>query len=781
MPPPNTPEEFFADEYRSAVNSAGRNRSRRFPPHHLPPHNEDSAESDEAGGGDLDLGSHPNTSQSESRRNSIERRMSTGRRSRGSDGDSIPEERAADIRQLIDQSGISISSPSPSTVSPGNPAERRRLDGAQLTGLSNEAQRGWQEEALAAVQDDYQALLETIRPMVGDIEAETGAAAGVPWSLQGEGGEAGESLTVAGQLTQQTGTGNRNGTSPLDGQALAIRQRRQQQQQQQQQEQDKKRSRIPKLDWHALEYIGTYDENLDCPICRAPLVKPQITTCFHIFCAKCLAQSLRHSNRCPIDRNPIQNFSSRTGPVLARPAPHIISNQLDNLHVRCPNRRCDHTSARAFIKEHYKNECPFTKIPCPDPTCEKLVTRRDSEEGRCLHKAIDCVYCGKPVELAALEDHYDTDCNQKELMCEHCLGAFPRHCHNTHVMGCGERRIECKFRTSGCAFSSKKKDFGDHERTCLYGMIMRMNRAHRADMDSMETVLQDSQDRVRKLEAEMAARPAQPLAPVPAPATAVAAATAAVATTQQTTAPQFYEYPSQHRNLQGHVYSQTQPALDAHHDLSSYYDMAAAGENLAQGNSGGSSGTQPDTPPNGGALVSGGNGAGGNSGGAPVGGTVGLASDDANSDDRMNRIIAYIDIFDAKVENLERYLGEVDARQAQMFMNELGPLKEQILEMRNTMGHISMYVRWLMESFRQTTKRSVGLRSGGGDEGSSGPTGPTGPTAPPSGPSSVPSASSSGPFAAAASRSPPTVLRGPPGGMAMPARRMSDRENPPRL
>ncbi|KAL1900945.1 hypothetical protein Sste5346_002006 [Sporothrix stenoceras] len=763
MPPPNTPEEFFADEYRSAVNSAGRSRSRRFPPHHLPPHNEDSAESDEAGGGDLDLGSHPNTSQSESRRNSIERRMSTGRRSRGSDGDSVAER--ADIRQLIDQSGISLSSPSPSTISPGNHAERRRLDGAQLMALSNEAQRGWDNDAMAAVQNDYQALLETIRPMVGDIEAETGAATGIPWPLPEE-GEAGESSTVAARAPQiGTGNGNGNGVSPLDGQALAIRQRRQQQQ-----EQEKKRSRIPKLDWHALEYIGTYDENLDCPICRAPLVKPQITTCFHIFCAKCLAQSLRHSNRCPIDRNPIQNFSSRTGSVPARPAPHIISNQLDNLHVRCPNRRCDHTSARAFIKEHYKNECPFTKIPCPDPNCEKPVTRRDSEEGRCLHKAIDCVYCGKPVELAALEDHYDTDCNQKELMCEHCLGAFPRQCHNTHVMGCGERRIECKFRTSGCSFTTKKKDFGDHERTCLYGMIMRMNRAHRADMDSMATVLQDSQDRVRKLEAEMAARPAQAPAPVPNPQSATAAAATTTTATAQPSAPQFYEYPSQHPNLQGRVYNQTQPALDAHQDLSSYYDMAAAGDNLAQGNSGGSSGTQPDTPPNGGALVS--------AGSAPSGpsGTGALAPDDANSDDRMNRIVAYIDIFDAKVENLERYLGEVDARQAQMFMNELGPLKEQILEMRNTMGHISMYVRWLMESFRQTTKRSVGLPSGGaGDEGGSGP------TAPPSAPPGASSAASSAGPSATASRSPPTVLRGPTGGMAMPTRRMSDRENPPRL
>ncbi|ERS94923.1 hypothetical protein HMPREF1624_08634 [Sporothrix schenckii ATCC 58251] len=788
MPPPNTPEEFFADEYRTAVHNAGRNRSRRYP--NLPPHDEDSAESDEAGGV-LDLDSHPNTSQSESRRNSIERRMSTGQASSHSrdSQDSLPS-RPNVLRGLMGHIALS---PSPSTIGPGHPG--RSGDEANTSAAAADSRRLNMDMLSADVRSGY----------TNDV-AERGRFPGRPWNTNysisssntedhteeglpsppsipwpatgGTGtGEAGRPLEMLRRLRDGDGSGSgsrasgRSGAPQLEIHAPAApaapatpvtpvtpaaRLER-------------RRPKTPKLDWHALEYIGTYDENLDCPICRAPLVKPQITKCFHIFCAKCLTQSLRHSNRCPIDRNPIPRFSSRNGPVIARPAPHIISNQLDNLHVRCPNRRCDHTSARAFIKDHYKTECPFTKIPCPDPNCDKLVTRRDSEDGRCLHQAIDCEYCGKPVELAALDDHYDADCNQKELMCEHCLAAVPRHRHGTHVMECGERRIECKFRASGCSFTSKKKDFGDHERTCLYGMIMRMNRAHRADMDSMETVLQDSQDRVRKLEAEMAARPAQ--SPAPGLAATVAVAGTAAPQTEQPPPTTLYEYPSQHPNLQGHVYSQTQPTLEPHQDLSSYYDMAAAGDNLApanSNNSGGSNVPHPGTPPTDGALV-------------PA--TAALASDDANSDERMNRIVAYIDIFDAKVENLERYLGEIDARQAQMFMNELGPLKEQILEMRNTMGHISMYVRWLMESFRQTTKRSVGLRGGGaaaGDDGvsSGGPAAvPPSASSAAAGPSTNGAATGPGP----GPRGPPTVLRAPTNNTAMPPRRMSDRENPPRL
>ncbi|CAK7206514.1 hypothetical protein SEUCBS139899_009310 [Sporothrix eucalyptigena] len=730
MPPPNTPEEFFEEEYRQRRNSAvanatNGNRRRRF---NLPPHDEDLAESE----AEIDLNSHPNTSQSESRRNSVDRRMSidhglsrTSSRSISSIN-SIPQPRRDREPELV----LGHASPSPSTVGPQQSDHEADYANYLRNPTFFEQRYGDDDHALtppisagAPIEDAVRNLsLENERPVDPPLGTELPTA--IAESLRGASPSPAEvaaaQLEPGASQPSQTQT-----TQPV-----------------------RKRSKTPKIDWHSLEYIGTYDENLDCPICRAPLVQPVITTCFHIFCHKCLVQSLRHENRCPIDRNPIQFFKTPQGRVPARPAPHIISNQLDNLQVRCPNTRCDYTAARSVITHHYKVDCSFTKIPCPDPSCDKLVTRRDSEEGSCMHKVVDCVYCGKPVELAALDDHYDTDCNQKELMCEHCLAAVPRHRHGTHVMGCAERRIECKFRTSGCAYSSKKKDFGDHERTCLYGMIMRMNRAHRADMNSMETVLQDSQDRVRKLEAEMAARPppaahAQPMAPPPLP-------------------PQLYDYHATHAQLHAQVHAQAHPNLDRNDDLSSYYDAAAAGDALAHGSGGPGTrpGTRPGTPPGGGSLVRNG----------PVGGPE-------DNDDRMNRIVAYIDIFDAKVENLERYLGEVDARQAQMFMNELGPLKDQILEMRNSMGHLSMYVRWLMEAFRQTTKRSVGLR-GSGEEGvgSGRPAGtPSGSTVAAAGGSTTSSGPSSG------LHSPPTILRGPSAGMAMPTRRMSDRENPPRL
>ncbi|CAK7562814.1 MAG: hypothetical protein SEPTF4163_000668 [Sporothrix epigloea] len=357
----------------------------------------------------------------------------------------------------------------------------------------------------------------------------------------------------------------------------------------------------------------------------------------------------------------------------------------------------------------------------------------------------------KPVEVAALEDHYDTDCSQKRLVCAHCLAAVPRHLHGTHALDCAERQIECKFRTSGCAYVAKKKSFGDHERTCLYGMIMRMNRAHRADMTNMETVLQDSQDRVRKLEEEMASRlppTIHNLSIVPPPLP-----------------PHMHDYNDTHAHIHtnalAQVHVQASPNAVGNDDLSSYYDAAAAGDALIRGEN--SRDTQPEVQ-FGAELPLARHGTGGSSG-------------PDSSDDHMSRIVAYIDIFDAKVENLERYLGEVDARQAQMFINELGPLKDQILEMRNSMGHLGMYVRWLMESFRQTTKRSFGLRTATDEQVAGGrPAVATsiGPTVTNTADTLAAVASDGGPPVVSAT----SVLRT---STNIPARRLSDRENPPRL
>ncbi|CAK7264289.1 hypothetical protein SEPCBS119000_000912 [Sporothrix epigloea] len=488
--------------------------------------------------------------------------------------------------------------------------------------------------------------------------------------------------------------------------------------------------KTPKIDWHSLEYVDTYDENLDCPICRGPLVQPQITTCFHIFCYKCLAQSLLVEDRCPIDRLPMRFFESTSGRIASRPAPHVISNQLDNLQVRCPNTRCNHVAARSSIEHHYNVDCSYTKIPCPDPSCMKLITRRFSTDGTCMHKIMRCTLCHKLVDMVDFDDHFAVYCSKRELQCTECLESVPRYSYEKHVRRCPERLIECRYSSSGCIYVAKQKYFGDHEEKCLPGIVMRMERAQRAEKNNLDLFMQDTHDRVCKLEGLLATWPPQLKNPPPPPPP-----------------PPMYE-----------LHTNAQPCTNPNQDavLREYYDELAAGGVLARGEN--SDDTQPERP-------------------AAVNGSI--AHHRAGvSDDPVYRMTTYVNSIDTKVEHLERYLGEVDVRQSQMFISELGPVKDQMLEMRSTINHMGMYVRWLVETMRQAHKETleIGLP---GEEGVAG--GRTAAAAPIT---STAASAAGTPVAAAPNSSrlgsSATVPRLRTSARIS-ARRMGDRENPPRL
>ncbi len=263
-----------------------------------------------------------------------------------------------------------------------------------------------------------------------------------------------------------------------------------------------------------LEYDGPYDENLECPICRSPLVEPVTIRCGHVFCRGCITESLQYSVNCPIDRIRIISRSSGRDTVILKGVPLIIRNQLDNLKVQCPNVRCSHVCARSFIEVHYDRDCPFTKVLCPDGACDQLVSRCESE-GQCLHDAVDCIFCGRTVDFASLQDHHHADCLQREVTCEHCTMIVPQSSINDHVAVCVARKLCCKFQPIGCAFKDTKEKLSDHERSCLYGVVLRMDHAHRAEMDGMKDRLRDTQDHVRRLEAERAMALARRYSPLP--------------------------------------------------------------------------------------------------------------------------------------------------------------------------------------------------------------------------------------------------------------------------
>lgn len=242
------------------------------------------------------------------------------------------------------------------------------------------------------------------------------------------------------------------------------------------------------------------DENLDCPICRSPLVEPRLLKCGHIFCGTCLRKHLTQKATCPIDRKKVDRVS---GAYRVLNCPLIIQSQLDNLFVSCPNARCTQELRRSSIQHHYDKDCHFTKIPCPDAACDKLVARADCRDGLCAHKPISCEYCRHVVERADLYDHYRTGCVPTTVYCNYCKRASNSQVYDEHLTQCKMAPCECPFKAGGCAFVETRNAIGNHTKTCVYGLLDNMRKEHCKDINEMQCKLDATQEHIQKLSVEV--------------------------------------------------------------------------------------------------------------------------------------------------------------------------------------------------------------------------------------------------------------------------------------
>lgn len=144
------------------------------------------------------------------------------------------------------------------------------------------------------------------------------------------------------------------------------------------------------VDLRALDYVDPPNENLICAICASAFVTPMELGCGHIFCKECLYDHLQSgiqsANRCPKCRREAEGVSSVST---------ILGHLLDELEVECPNRAsgCDLHVKRYTIRDHVKQYCSFTEIPCSSPDCELFIERRYAREDSCLHSYIECEDC----------------------------------------------------------------------------------------------------------------------------------------------------------------------------------------------------------------------------------------------------------------------------------------------------------------------------------------------------------------------------------------------------
>ncbi|KAL0929526.1 TRAF-type zinc finger [Colletotrichum truncatum] len=107
------------------------------------------------------------------------------------------------------------------------------------------------------------------------------------------------------------------------------------------------------LCFEILEYVGSFDDRLICPICKCHMVAPLVTPCHHAFCYSCLHRHLDLSKTCPMDR---RNLRQRD----VRPSTEL-SDLLDKLEVLCPysGQGCESKFERAHLMQHIEI-CKFS-------------------------------------------------------------------------------------------------------------------------------------------------------------------------------------------------------------------------------------------------------------------------------------------------------------------------------------------------------------------------------------------------------------------------------------
>ncbi|KAL8282201.1 hypothetical protein RB597_009752 [Gaeumannomyces tritici] len=465
----------------------------------------------------------------------------------------------------------------------------------------------------------------------------------------------------------------------------------------------------PTLDWHALDYPNEVNQTLSCPICHMPLVKPVITRCDHVFCRSCFDEMLEHSNCCPLDRKSFAREIEK-GRYPAKEAPRIYHNQLEELIVRCPNRRCPLLKPRSSIQRHYEDECVHTMVACPDPSCTRLVARmdRDDAAGECRHSLMDCPECGEPIDADTIDDHYENHCTLAPTDCAHCGGSILKHRYAAHLLHeCAGAIRPCQYHPEGCRHNCRREDLVDHEQGCAFGAVSRLRLLLEAKLSEQGTTILQLEQSIRDQGRVM-------IDLVSTEALSRSSSNGAISATGVISSnPRLVGAPFHRAQLGG-----------SRRELAPGHSQASLRRLQLPRND--------QHSPESGSLVVEGTGSGGEEPeGMPFSASLSRGVDanhhshhhhhrSEHDDDAQAFLLAGLNSCEERVAGLQRRLAEQDARHSLMLVNEVIPLQEQLTELRSAFTGIAMDMRFVIARQKSLLSGSGAVAgAGAGTAGSS--------------------------------------------------------------
>ena len=254
-----------------------------------------------------------------------------------------------------------------------------------------------------------------------------------------------------------------------------------------------------RVDMKALEYVGSVDHNLMCPICYCPFDEPRKLPCEHYFCHKCIVQSLQSQSNsaqsCPACR-------ARTSPLDITCASRIIEQMLSNLRIKCPLQEdgCKEELTRGSIQDHLDRYCAFSEVECPDQSCHLFVQRKETAKNRCLHQMTSCKDCNISLIENDVEAHQNKHCSNQMTRCPDCNKEIKRAELEAHIENCPEGIFPCLASAHGCDFVGRRSTLDTHTPTCTLAKLTPFLKQQSELLEAHETAIQHLQHKNAILE-----------------------------------------------------------------------------------------------------------------------------------------------------------------------------------------------------------------------------------------------------------------------------------------